>query len=174
MSKKQLKIRENVMDKIKENKISIKPKGYFILGSIFTFVGLIISIISSIFLISIINFLLREHGPMGSFRLSLMINSFPWWLPILAVAALVFGIWNLFKYDFSYKTNYLLIIVGFIFAIVVASWVIDRTEIDNLWLNQGPMRGFMRQYMQNNNSDNNQNKVIPSQQGRMRNFYMGR
>jgi hypothetical protein len=173
MSKKQIKIRENVMDQIRENKISIKPKSYFVLGSIFTFAGLIISIISSIFLISIINFLLREHGPMGSFRLSLMLSSFPWWLPILAIAVLIFGIWNLFKYDFSYKTNYLLIIIGFILAVVVAGWIIDRTGIDNLWLNQGPMRGVMRQYMQNNNINNSQNDFTPVQPGRMRNFRQG-
>lgn len=139
------------MEQIKENKISMKPRSYFVLGSIFTFVGLVTSVISSIFLISIINFLLKEHGPMGDFRLSLMINSFPWWLPILAVAALIFGIWNLLKYDFSYKTNYLIIIIGFVAAIIIAGWAIDKTGFDNLWLNQGPMRRMMRQYIEDNN-----------------------
>lgn len=151
MSNKQINIKENVMGKIKENKISMKPKSYFVLGSIFTFVGLIASIISSIFLISIINFLLKEHGPMGDFRLSQILSSFPWWLPVLAIAALIFGIWNLLKYDFSYKTNYLLIVLGFVIAIIIAGWAIDKTGMDNLWLNQGPMRGMMRQYLQDNN-----------------------
>jgi hypothetical protein len=146
-----INIKENVMGKIKENKVSMKPKSYFVLGSIFTFVSLIASVISSIFLISIINFLLKEHGPMGDFRLSLMLSSFPWWLPVLAIAALIFGVWNLLKYDFSYRNNYLLIILGFIIAIIIAGWAIDRTGMDNLWLNQGPMRGMMRQYLQDNN-----------------------
>jgi hypothetical protein len=161
MSKQQIKIKENVMEKIKENKISIKPKSYFILGSVLTFTGLIASVIFSIFLISIISFLLKEHGPMGDYRLSLLINSFPWWIPILAIIGLILGVWFLFKYDFSYKVNYLYVIIVFIIAIVIAGWLIDRTGIDNLWLNQGPMKGMMRQYLQNNNfkldSDNKMN-----------------
>jgi len=144
-------IKKNVMEQITENKISMRPKSFFVLGSIFTFTGLIASVISSIFLISLISFLLKEHGPMGQYRLSLMIDSFPLWLPILAVVGLVFGVWFLLKYDFSYKTNYVFIIFGFIIAIVVASWVINITGFDNLWLNHGPMRRMMRQYIKDNN-----------------------
>ena len=150
MSKK-INIKENVMEKITENKISMRPKSYFILGSVFTFVGLIASVIFSIFLISIISFLLKEHGPMGDYRLSLMINSFPWWIPVLAFFGLILGILLLKKYDFSYKTNFWFIIIGFILVVIAAGWLIDKTGIDNLWLNQGPMRGIMRQYLKDNN-----------------------
>jgi hypothetical protein len=171
MSNKQINIKENVMGKIKENKVSMKPKSYFVLGSIFTFVGLIASVISSIFLISIINFLFKAHGPMGDFRLSLILSSFPWWLPVLAIAALIFGVWNLLKYDFSYKNNYLLIIFGFIIAIVIAGWAIDKTGIDNFWLNQGPMRGMMRQYLQGKNIQPDSGNKLHNQfqRGRMMN-----
>ena len=151
MSKKQIKIKENVMEQIRENKVSIRPKSYFVLGSVFTFIGLVASVVTSVFLISIIGFLLREHGPMGDVRLSLILSSFPLWLPILAAVTLVFGIWNLLKYDFSYKTNYVFIIIGFIAAIIIAGWAIDKTGFDNLWLNQGPMRGMMRQYLNDSN-----------------------
>jgi hypothetical protein len=157
MSKKQINIKENIMEKIKENKISMKPKGYFVLGSIFTFIGLIASIVISIFLISLVSFMLKEHGPMGEYRLSLMLDNFPWWVAILAIAGLASGIWLLFQYDFSYKTNYLYIIIGFIAAMIIAGWAIDISGIDNLWLNQGPMRGVMRQYMRDNDA-----KIIPS------------
>lgn len=137
------------MKQIKENKISMRPRSYFIFGSLITFTGLVACIVSSIFLVSIISFLLRKHGPMGDFRLSLMINSFPWWIPILAIVCLIFGIFFLLKYNFSYKTNYLFIIIGFIIAIIIAGWIIDKTGLDNLWLNQGPMKGMMRGYYQN-------------------------
>jgi hypothetical protein len=152
MSKTQINIRENIMEKIKENKISMRPRSFFIFGSIFTFVGLIASIIFSVFLVSLISFLLKEHGPMGDYRLSLMINSFPWWIAFLGIVGLILGIWFLSKFDFSYKTNYLFIIIGFILAIIIAGWAIDKSSIDNLWLNEGPMKGIMRQYRQNNNN----------------------
>jgi hypothetical protein len=152
MSKTQINIRENIMEKIMENKISMRSKSFFILGSIFTFVGLIASVIFSVFLVSLISFLLKEHGPMGGYRLTLMLDNFPWWVAILAIVGLVSGIWLLFKYDFSYKTNYLYIIIGFIVAVLIAGWAIDKSGVDNLWLNQGPMRGIMRQYQRNNNA----------------------
>lgn len=158
MSKKEINIKENVMKKIHEDKISMKPKSYFVLGSLFTFVGLIASVISSVFLISIISFLLKTHGPMGEYKFSLMINSFPWWVPILAIVGLIFGIWFLRKYDFSYKTNFWVIIIGFIIVVIVAGWAIDRAGVDRLWLNQGPMRGIMRQYIQDDSSWQNSNK----------------
>jgi hypothetical protein len=171
MSKKQINIKKNVMEQIKENKISIKPRSFFVLGAILTFIGLIASVISSIFLISLISFLLKEHGPMGDYRLSLMISSFPWWMPILAIVGLIIGIWFIFKYDFSYKINFLYLIIGFIAVIIIAGWVIDATGVDNLWLNQGPMRGIMRQYMQGGNfqprSGNKTNNQF--QRGRMMN-----
>jgi hypothetical protein len=173
MSKTQINIKENIMEKIKENKISMRPKSFFILGSIFTFVSLIASIMFSVFLVSLISFLLKEHGPMGDYRLSLIINSFPWWIAPLGIAGLILGIWFLSKFDFSYKTNYLFIIIGFILAIIIAGWTIDRTGIDNLWLNQGPIRGIMRQYMQRGNyqlkSNDTLNNNFQREQGRGKN-----
>jgi hypothetical protein len=166
MSKKQINIKENIMEKIKKNEISMKPKSFFVLGSIFTFIGLIASIVISIFLISLFSFILKEHGPMGEYRLSLMLDNFPWWIAILAITGLASGIWLLFKYDFSYKTNYLYMIVGFIVAMIIAGWTIDKSGIDNFWLNQGPMRGIMRQYMQNNNTQIIPN-ILPQRGNRM-------
>jgi hypothetical protein len=151
MSKTQINIKKNIMEKIKENKISMRPKSLFILGSMLTFAGLIASIIFSVFLVSLISFLLKEHGPMGDYKLSLMLNSFPWWAIFLAGLGLISGILLLSKYDIIYKINYLYLIMGFVIAIIIAGWTIDKTGIDNLWLNQGPMRGIMRQYIQNNN-----------------------
>ncbi len=170
MSNKKINIKQNVMEQIKENKISMKPKSYFILGSVFAFIGLIASVVFSIFLISIISFLLKEHGPMGDYRLALMLNNFPWWILVLAIAGLVFGIWNLSRYDFSYKTNYLYLIIIFIFAIIIAGFIIDKTGFDNLWLNQGPMRGIMRQYIQSgsNQSENMMNSQFPNGRGQRR------
>lgn len=151
MSKKQLNIKKNIMAQISENEIKMKPRSLFILGSVLTFVGLIASIITSVFIVSIISFLLKEHGPMGEYRLALMLESFPWWLPILAVVVLVLGVWFLLRYDFSYRTNYVFIIIGFVLAVIIAGWAINETGLDNVWLKQGPMRGMMRQYLNDDN-----------------------
>lgn len=146
-------IKKEVMEKIKKDEIVMKPKAYFVIGSVITLIGLIASVISSVFLVSIISFLLRSHGPMGEYRFSLMIQSFPWWMPIIAIISLVLGALFIRKYDLSYKFNLGLLILGFILAVLIAGFVIDITGLNNVWLKRGPMNSVMRNYLEQNNSD---------------------
>lgn len=145
------------MDQIHEEKIKMRPKAYFILGSILTFVGLVSSVVVSIFLVGLIRFSLRLHGPMASYRLDQILSSFPWWAPVLAIVGLVAGIWLLRKYDFSFKVNFKVVIIGFILAVIVGGWIIDSVGLNDALIRRGPMRGMMRQYMQDN--------IIQSRQG---------
>jgi hypothetical protein len=141
-------ITEDVMSQIHRGQVKMRPKWYFVAGSLFAFIGLAASIIASVFLLSLIQFVLRSHGPMGSYRLDQMLAAFPWWAPVLAIVSLALGVVLLRRYDFSYRKNFLLIAVGFVFAVLVAGFIIDRTGLDDAWLNRGPMRGMMRQYVQ--------------------------
>jgi hypothetical protein len=150
MSKKQITITDEVMEKIHGQHIQMRPKIYYILGSLLVLISLVFSIVSSVFLISLTRFALKTHGPMGQFRLEQLLSSFPWWAPILAIIGLIFGIWILRLYDISYKKNFLLLCIGFIIVVILAGWFIDYSSLDDIWFRQGPMRGFMRQYMQNN------------------------
>ncbi len=151
MSKKQINIKKNVMEQIREGKVTMHSKMYFILGSVFLFGGLIALFILSVFLINIAFFVLKSHGPMGQYRLELLISSFPWWAPLLSVLGIVLGVWILKKYDFSYKKNFILLVILFIGAIVFAGWLIDVTGVDNIWFKRGPMQKIMKRYVQENN-----------------------
>lgn len=150
MSQKKINITPEVMDKIRGGSVTMKPRIYFIAGSLLVFAGLIASFIVSVFLIALTQFSLRTHGPMGQYRLSQILSSFPWWAPFVAIGGIVACVFMLRKYDFSYKKNFVLIVAGFVIAVVVAGWAIDYFGLDNIWFRQGPMRGVMRQYMQNN------------------------
>jgi hypothetical protein len=151
MSKELKNITDNIMDQIHEEKIKMKPRVYFIAGSILTFLGLVSSVIVSVFLIGLIRFSLRSHGPMASYRLDQILSSFPWWAPVLAIVGLIAGIWLLRKYDFSFKINFKVVIVGFILAVIVGGWIIDSIGLNDFLIRRGPMQGIMRQYMQDNN-----------------------
>src|SRR3989344_4005823 len=151
MSKKQINIKNNVMAQIKGGKITMHSKAYFVIGSIFLFVGLIALFILSVFLINIMFFILKAHGPMGQYRLELLISNFPWWAPLFSILGIILGIWILRKYDFSYKKNFLLLVILFIGAIVFTGWLMDATGIDNIWFKRGPMQGIMKRYIQGNN-----------------------
>lgn len=140
------------MKKIYTGKIEMKPKIYFILGSIITLGSLIISFISTVFFLNLIKFLLRSHGPMGQIRLEQLLTSFPWWAPILAILGLIIGIKLLKQYDFSYKNNFIVVIISFVISIFIGVWLIDLSGLNNIWFRQGPMRGIMREYLQKNNN----------------------
>lgn len=156
MSKESNNIAGAVMDRIHQSKIKMRPKVYFGIGSFLAFVGLVFSIFTSIFLVSLMRFSLRTHGPMGEYRLEQLLSSFPWWTPIFAIFGLIIGIWLLRRYDFSYKINFKVIIIGIVFAIIVAGWLIDMAGLNNILLRRGLMQGMMRQYLEENNIQPNQ------------------
>ena len=163
--KTQINLEKTVMSKIIQGDINMKPRWYFIFGSILTLLGLLAAGISTIFLINLIFFSLRQHGPMGDWRLQLMIESFPWWILLLAIGGIISGIYLLKQYDFAYKKNFYLIAGAFIVAIILAAFLIDLTGINNLWFRKGPLRRFYHKYQ----PVDSQALPPPTHKGRMQN-----
>jgi len=147
MSKELKDLTSAVMNKIHNKDIKMKPKIYFIMGSILTFVGLIFSISTSVFLVGLLRFSLRSHGPMGEYRLDQMISTFPWWTAVVAVLGLVIGVWLLLQYDFSYKIDFRILIAGFILAVLTAGFIIDTVGLNDSLLRQRRTQGMMRMYL---------------------------
>ena len=167
--KNKIKIERNlektVMTKITTGVINMKPRWFFVLGSILMMFGLIASSIGAIFLMNLLFFSLHQHGPMGEWRLQLMLESFPWWILLLALGGIISGIYLLKKYDFSYKKNFSLITSVFIIAVISAAFLINLTGINDLWSRQGPMRGFYQKYQPSTRQD----LLTPTYRGKMQN-----
>ncbi len=143
-------IKDSIMDQIKNDKVKMKPRIYFVLGSILAFIGLVSSFVISIFLIGLIRFSLRSHGPMGAYRFESMLSSFPWWAPILAVIGLVLGIWLMRRYDFSFKVDFKSLVIGILLAVIVGGVVVDMLGFNDALVRRGPMRGMMKEMMRGN------------------------
>lgn len=126
-------IEEKVMSKILNNEVKMKPKWYFVIGSLLTSIGLIGITIGAIFLLNILIFLIRKRG-YGIMKLQLMIYNFPWWIPILALLFIIIGIWLLKKYDFSYKKNFLFITISFITIILISAFIINQMGFNEFLL----------------------------------------
>lgn len=124
----------------------MKPKWLFWLGSFSLFVTIIGLTILSVFLTSLITFSLRSHGSMGVIRFQQIVSSFPWWAIIIVFIGLIAGIFLLKKYDFSYKSNFVFIILIFIFAVIMGGVLIDIMGFDTVWIKRGPMKRFYQQY----------------------------
>lgn len=146
MSKELNKTKEEVMNKIKQGQIKMRPRFYFIFGYILTILGLVFSFMTSIFFVGITRFALRSHGPRGQYRLEQLLSTFSWWMPVLAIIGLIIGISLLRKYDFSYKINFRLLIMGLIVSVLITGFVIDMTGLNDFWLQRGNGQGQFRNF----------------------------
>lgn len=176
MSKKLNNLSESVMLQIDRDHIAMKPRWYFIFGSISLAMGIIGSAILSTFLVSFVSFSLKTHGPMGEIRYQQLASNFPWWAPIIAIVGLIVGIMLLKKYDFSYRKNFPLMIIVFIVVVLFSGWLIDYFEMNTIWSRQGPLRGLYQQYdggwrggngkgkRQSNAASNSGSYVLPQNQ----------
>ena len=134
------------MSRIKAGKVHMKPRWYFVLGTLGMITGLAGLAIVSVFLISLVSFSLRTHGPMGDIRYQQILASFPWWAPVIALVGIIGGLLLLKKFDFSYKKNFLMIIIIFVGSVIIVGLAIDYLGIDSMWARGGMMRGLYQQY----------------------------
>ena len=153
MPKELENITNDIMDQIHDDKIKMRPKIYFIVGSILTFIGLVSSVVVSIFLVGLIRFSLRSPGPMADCKVDKILSVFPWWAPVFVLMGFTAGIWLLRRYDFSFKFNFKFIIVGFVLAIIIGGYIVDSIGLNDILSRRGPMRGMMKQYLQVNGQD---------------------
>lgn len=161
---KKINLEKEIMSKVALGKIVMKPKWYFIIGTVLSIFSIASLSVISIFLTNIILFTLRKRGPMAQWKIQMLINNFPLWIPILAIMGIVIGIWMLKKYDFSYKKNFPIVIITFIASIIIAGFIIDQSGLNEIWSHRGVMRRFYQKI-------ENQETYFPkgSVKGRMQN-----
>lgn len=133
----EVKIKDVVMNKVLSGKVKMKPRWYFVAGSVLSFAGLVGLIVGAVFLTNLTIFLVRKQGP-GTGKILSMLESFPLWIPFLALVFVVVGIVLLKKYDFSYKNNFGLIVAVLIIAIILSTKLIDYLGFDKIWEKRGP------------------------------------
>lgn len=134
------------MEKIENQEIKMRPKWYFVAGSILLFSGFLSATIFSILSFNLIFFLLRKHyGPMYQYRLNFILTNFPWWLLIPSFLGIFFGIRFLKEYRFSYKNNFLLVVLGYVLVIFLSAFLIDFFNL-NLFFNRPSWQRFYQKY----------------------------
>jgi hypothetical protein len=162
---------KKVMGQVMSGKLKAKPKWYFVIGSALMSAGLVLATISAVFLTNLTIFLVNKRGP-GYGRTAILLESFPLWVPVLAVAGIILGIFLLRKYDFSYKKNFPAIVILFVVSIIIAGLLVDKTGLNDVWSKRGPMRGFYRRLEMQSGSDSENS--IPGNQGRVKGIMKGR
>ncbi len=137
-------ITSKVMDRIHTEHIQMKPRAFFVLGSLAAFSGLVLAVVTSAFLISILYFSLRTGGRMVEYKLETLYSLFHWWIPLVAILGLVSGVLLLRRYEFSYKKNFMAIIIGFVLAVMAAGYLLDQIGLPETLSQKGPFRELLQ------------------------------
>ena len=146
MSKETRDIKEKVMSQITSRKVKMRPRVFFVLGSILTYFGLLLSIFASIFFFSLIRLSFRlQAGLGGKHKIELFISNFSWWVPILGIIGLVLGIYLLKKYEISYKFNFWQVALIFVIGMIIAGLLFDLLGFNNFLMKRGYMKSIMHQ-----------------------------
>lgn len=148
-NKQSTNLAENVMTEIKERDVKMRPRIYFVVGSVLLGVGLTLALVTASFLVNLISFRLRMDRPydylhFGQHGIQPFLAMFPWLLILTIVGLVVVGIYFLKRYEFSYKHNFAAITIIIVTAIIVSSVIIDRIGVNRFLEGARP---FQRLYL---------------------------
>ena len=137
-------ITKGVMHRIAAERISMRPRAYFIAGSVLATLGLTLAFVSSTLLLSILHLSLREGGRRLEYRLETLQEMFHWWIPVLALVSLGIGVWLLRRYEFSYKQNFVYVALVFGVAVLAATSLLVVTGVHEALVQRGPMSELVK------------------------------
>lgn len=146
-----------IMDQIDSGQVKMKPKIYFVLGSILSSLGIGLALVFSLISISILSFRLRKFGLSGLIISGSRPLLAPLPLIILLIGLVIFylGLRILKKYDFTYRHNFLAITVVILLIVVGLGIFTDQLGF-NQWLEK---RTGMRQIYQQRQLDTQPNSA---------------
>ncbi len=150
---------KQVLQEIKKREVKMRPRLYFAFGSILLGLGLAGAIITAIFFLNLFVFRLRVLGPLNCLRLT----TFPWTVLLASMVGIVAGLALLKRFEFSYRKNFLVLVIVLITVIGVLGFLLDRVGFNERVAPHPRMRRFYRNYF-----DNGFRQPIPPQKPRIR------
>ncbi len=153
---KKIEIAQSVMEKIKKERVKMKSKLCFVLGSFFLGLGIASSLLITIFLINLISFRIRAQGQIDYLRLGrlgqrVFFQTFPWTWFFLAIVGILGGIFLLRKLDLSYQKNFIGIIAGIIGFVIIFGFFVDNIGLNRRFAKIPLMKGVYQQKMMGKN-----------------------
>lgn len=139
------KLEEKIIKDIKSGSIKMRPKWLFVVGSIITGFGVILTTSLALLAIQLIRFRLNHPGLSGAIKVNTVIASLPWYIPVIAVTAVVGGYLALKQYDFSYRKNASFIMTLVIVGLVFGSFILDKVGADQILMKRGYFRRIYNQ-----------------------------
>ena len=133
-------IKTNIIKKIKNQEIVMRPRWIFYFGSALSVLGITLSSLLALLSIQLLRFRLT-HPRIGAARkLDFVLSSLPWYVPVLAVVGLTLGYLLLKRYDFSYRKNLGVIGLMIALSIIGSSYLLSHLGLDDFMTKRGYFR----------------------------------
>ncbi len=131
---------QKVMEEIKRREVKMRPRFYFVGGSILLGLGLAGAVVTAVFFLNLFVFRLRVLGPMSCLRLT----TFPWTTLFISVVGIAAGLTLLKRYKFSYKMNFLVLAIVLTIVIGTLGFLLDRIGFNERMMRRRHMRPFYK------------------------------
>jgi len=133
-NKKNNKLKDKVLSKIKSGDIVIKPKVYFILKTLFTVILALAALLAGSFFVSFTVFSIKESSKLfllgfGDIGIWVFFATFPWFLMLITVFLLIVINKLLIYFEFAYKIPLIYLFLITIAVVMVISVFIYKTPI---------------------------------------------
>lgn len=129
-TKKEADLSQKIIKKIRQEKVKMRPRFYFIFGSLLLAIGLVGAVLVAILFLNLAFFRLRIHGPfgflwLGHFGFRPFLATFPWLPLLIALAGFFGGLALLRRYDIAYKKSFLVIGLVLVALVLAFGFLLD-------------------------------------------------
>lgn len=140
-----------VMNQINTGKVTMRPKAYFIAGSLLLGLGFAGVLVSGTMFTALSSYHFRTFGSLQFLRfgpagVGPFINAVPWVPLLITILSFYGGLKLLKRYDISYKKNFLALAIGLIFATIIVGLIIDRLDAHRPLRQFAPAKPLFRQH----------------------------
>jgi hypothetical protein len=123
-------IADKVLDQLESKQVKMKPKFYFVTGSIVLGIGLGSSLLTSLYFIGLSTFKFRAQAPfdflsLGTGGVRPFLATVPWLAMFVAVVGVTVGMLLIRKYRFGYRHSLKGLTIGVVGIVIVAGMALQ-------------------------------------------------
>lgn len=149
MIKRKTDLEKKIMERIKKKKIKMRPRLYFVTGSILLGAGLALALITTILFVNFAIFRFKIHAPLtylrfGKLGLTPFLSNFPIIPVLLSIIGIIGGIILIKKYDISYKKSYIGIIISLLSFVLIFGFFLEKTNFNERIARRNNLSQFIR------------------------------